>query len=176
MDILFIIFLLVAIGIAILAAESDSWVYTTTVFISTFAALDFVFGVPIWATILSNPLTIIMFTFIYVAVGAAYTAIWRWPVALRDKSEQIQDSYESYLKNHKEHNKKDFIDSNAYSKYTASYNKSSLANWVLAWPFSLAWELARKPAIWLWNNIYHSLGNLFEHIGKSVTNKILQDK
>lgn len=176
MDIILIIFLLVVLAIGILAAESDNWVFTTATFITTLASLDFFFGVAIWATIVANPLTILLFTFIYVAIGAAYTAIWRWPVALRDSAEDIKDSYDDYIKKHQGHTKEDFMASYSYSKYTASSNKSSLANWVLAWPLSLIWELARKPAIWIWNTSYEVLGKLFERVGKRVSANILKDK
>lgn len=176
MDIIFIIFLLVVLVVGIVASESDNWLFTTATFITTLAALDFFFGVAIWSAIVSNPLAILLFTFIYVAVGAAYTAIWRWPVALRDLSAHIQDSYAEYMKGHQDHTKEDFMASYSYSKYTASYNKASLANWVLAWPLSLTWELARKPAIWIWNTTYDVLGKLFERVGKRVTANILKDK
>lgn len=176
MDIIFIIFLLVVLVVGIVASESDNWLFTTATFITTLAALDFFFGVAIWSAIVSNPLAILLFTFIYVAVGAAYTAIWRWPVALRDLSTDIQDSYDAYMQGHQGHTKEDFMASYAYSKYTASSNKASLANWVLAWPLSLTWELARKPAIWIWNTTYEVLGNLFERVGKRVSANILKDK
>ena len=176
MDIIFIIFLLVVLAVGIIAAESDNWLFTTATVISTFVALELFFSVAIWATIVSNPLSILLFTFIYVAVGAAYTAIWRWPVALRDSAASIQDSYDSYLAGHQGHTKEDFMNSYAYNKYTASYNKASLANWVLAWPLSLTWELARKPAIWVWNTTYEVLGKLFERVGKRVSANILKDK
>jgi hypothetical protein len=176
MDIIFIIFLLVVLAVGIVAAESDNWLFTTATVISTFVALELFFGVAIWATIVANPLAILLFTFIYVAVGAAYTAIWRWPVALRDLAENIQSSYDMYLDGHQGHTKEDFMNSYAYSKYTASANKASLANWVLAWPLSLTWELARKPAIWVWNTTYEVLGNLFERVGKRVSANILKDK
>lgn len=176
MDIIFIIFLLVVLAIGIVAAESDNWLFTTATMFSTFVALDLFFNVAVWSTIVSNPLAIILFTFIYVAIGAAYTAIWRWPVALRDMADNIQDSYDSYLKTHQGHSKEDFFNSSAYRSYSASANKGSLANWVLAWPLSLFWELARKPAIWIWNTAYDVLGKLFERIGKRVSSNILKDK
>jgi uncharacterized membrane protein len=176
MDIIFIIFLLVVLVVGIVAAESNNWSFTTATVISTFVALELFFGVAVWATIVANPLTILLFTFIYIAVGAAYTAIWRWPVALRDRANDIQSSYDSYLANNKDHTKYDFMNSYVYAKYTASANKASLANWVLAWPLSLLWELARKPAIWVWNTTYDVLGNLFERVGKRVSANILKDK
>lgn len=176
MDIIFIIFVLAALAVGILAAESENWVFTTITIISTFAALELFFKLPIWATILANPISILLFIFMYVALGAAYTAIWRWPEALRDSARRIEDSYALYAKNCKNPSKKEFMSSAAYFSFTASANKNRLANWVLAWPLSLLWELARKPAIWVWNTAYDILGNLFERIGKRVTNNILKDK
>jgi predicted membrane protein len=176
MDILFIIFLLFACGLAIVAAEADNFIFTTATMLSTFIVLDVFFAVPIWATILSNPLTIIMFVFAYTLVGAAYTAMWRWPESLQERASEIQEQYARWTKMNETLTKQDFMNSYEYSKYSASYNYDKLANWVLAWPFSLAWELARKPAIWLWNTSYEILGTLFDRIAKRVITKILKDK
>ena len=176
MDIIFIIFLLAALAVGIFASESDSFIFTTATILSTFVALDLLFSVPVWATIVANPITIIMFAFAYVAVGSAYTAIWRWPEHLRENSNVIKDRYASYLVKHQGHTKDDFMSSYEYRDFTASSNKSSLANWVMAWPLSLTWELARKPAIWVWETAYEVLGNLFTRIGRRVTSNILKDK
>ncbi len=86
MDIIFIIFLLAALAVGIFASESDSFIFTTATILSTFVALDLLFSVPVWATIVANPIAIIMFVFAYVAVGSAYTAIWRWPEFIRENS------------------------------------------------------------------------------------------
>jgi hypothetical protein len=176
MDVIFIIFLLAALAVGIFASESDSFIFTTATILSTFIALDLFFSVPVWATIVANPITIILFAFAYVAVGSAYTAIWRWPEFLRERREQIQSSYDSYISRHQDHTKDDFMASYDYRDFTASSNKSSLANWVMAWPLSLTWELARKPAIWVWETAYEVLGNLFTRVGRRVTSNILKDK
>jgi hypothetical protein len=176
MDIIFIIFLLAALAVGIFASESDNFIFTTATIISTFVALDLFFSVPVWATIVANPITIVMFAFAYVAVGSAYTAIWRWPVYLRDHSITIKDRYDSYITKHQGHTKDDFMSSYEYRDFTASSNKASLANWVMAWPLSLTWELARKPAIWVWETTYEILGNLFTRVGRRVTSNILKDK
>lgn len=176
MDIIFILFLLAALAVGIFAAENDSFIFTTATIISTFVALDLFFSVPVWATIAANPLTIILFMFAYVIAGAAYTAFWRWPEYLREHSGYIQETYTDYISKHQDHTKDDFMSSYQYREFTASYNKTSLANWVLAWPLSLTWELARKPAIWIWEKTYEVLGNLFTRIGHRVTSNILKDK
>jgi len=177
MDILLIIFLLVALAIGILAAESDNFVFTTAVIISTFAGLDLFFGWPIWASILANPFTILLFAFGYLIVGSAYTAIWRWPEFLRDNKDKIRNDFAKYIKEHVGATEEQYMNSANYTyNYSASSNKTSLANWVLAWPLSLTWELARKPAIWLWDNVYELLGTTFDRIGKSVSRKILRSK
>ena len=176
MDIIFIIFLLAALAVGIVASESDNFFFSTATIISTFVALDLFFSIPVWTTIVANPITIIMFAFGYVAAGSAYTAIWRWPEFLRENSEVLQKRYTSYLVKHQDHTKDDFMASYEYRDFTASSNKASLANWVLAWPLSLTWELSRKPAIWVWETAYDILGNLFTRIGRRVTSNILKDK
>jgi K+-sensing histidine kinase KdpD len=180
MDIIFIIFLLVALAVGIFASESDSFIFTTATILSTFVALDLFFSVPVWATIVANPLSIIMFVFAYAMAGSVFTTVWRWPEYLRERSSEIKYSYDAWAAKQTDSDsaasKQQFMNSYAYREYTASYNSNKLVNWVLAWPFSLAWELARKPAIWLWDTVYDVLGNLFERVGKYVTAKILRDK
>jgi hypothetical protein len=176
MSILLTIFIIVALIIAIVAAESDNFIFTTATMLATFAALQLLFGVPVWGAIVANPLNIILFTVLYVAAGAAYTAVWRWPEFLRERSHKIKDSYESWAAKHPTLIMADFKESYDYSSYKAGNNADKLANWVLAWPFSMVWELARKPAIMLWKVTYDVLGTMFTRIGHHVTDKILQDK
>jgi hypothetical protein len=67
-----------------------------------------------------------------------------------------------------------FLNSHAY-KFNASAHKERLGTWVGMWPFSMTWELARKPAIWVWNTSYKSLGELFQRISHRTARK-LHDK
>lgn len=174
MDIIFIIFLLVALAVGIFAAETDNFIFTTATIIATFTGLELFFAVPVWATIVANPTTLILFVFIYTAIGAAYTAIWRWPEFLKENSDNIHKQYDRYTKSNEDATLDNFLQSNVYNTYSASNRKAHLANWVLAWPLSLLWELSRKPVVWLWNNIYTILGNLFDRIAKRVTKNILE--
>lgn len=177
MEILFILFLIIAIIAGIVAAESDNFFFSTGVIISFFAALEWLFAIPIWATIVTNPLTVIMLLLGYLVVGSVYTMIWRWPEYLRYKSPAIRTDFARLLRDKKVATIEEYMELHDYKHhYSASSNKDYIANWVLAWPFSMTWELSRKPAIWVWNNMYRVLANSFERIGKLVTARILKDK
>jgi hypothetical protein len=176
MNIILTIFILVALVAGIIAAESGSAIFSTGVLISFFVILDIVFDVMIWSAIVTNPLTIIALLLAYLTVGAAYTAVWQWPESLRESAEAIQNIYADWKKNNQTRTRQDFMRSYEYQPYTASRNSEKLVNWIIIWPFSLFWELARKPVKFLATNVYNTLSKTFTDIGQQVTNNILKDK
>lgn len=176
MNFLLIAFIVTAILIAIALAEIDSYKLSILTMVASIASLDILFGFPVWETIQSNIFSILLFVGLYIAIGAAYTATWRWPEYLRDQSIAITHAYNSWRKSSPASTKQDFKKSYDYREFTASGNYAKLTKWVFMWPFSLAWELSRKPAIWLWTTVYDLLGNLFERVGDRVTDKILRDE
>lgn len=161
----------------VFAAETDSALMSVATFVIGLITLEYGFGIGVWAMLTGNWLWAIGFVVLYIALGAAYTALWRWPEYIRNHKESILSKYTSWTRELKdtENNSFDaFMDSDAY-RFKASLNKERLGTWSGMWPFSLGWELSRKPAIWLWNNVYASLGELFEKIGRNTARK-LHDK
>jgi hypothetical protein len=176
MTTLLIIFIVIALIVGIFASESNSATFSTAVILSFFAVLELAFDVPIWAAIVANPLTIIALLLAYLAAGAAYTMIWRWPEYIRSKMVEIKSEYSRYVKETKSADVDEFMNDRHYNKYTASRQSDYIANWVMSWPLSLAWELSRKPAIWTWKTVYSLLRNYFERIGKRTIKNVLKDK
>lgn len=163
----------------IVVSEFDSFFMGTLTLISGLAIMQWVFGVPIWASIVSNPFIVLLILGVYIAVGSMYTAFWRFPNFINKHKDRIQSNYESYIRNtfnaktsdefakylKDDNNFENYLDSNHY-EYKASKNKDRLSSWVLMWPFAVAWELMHKPAIWLWETIYYNLGDLFDNVSK----------
>jgi hypothetical protein len=176
MTTLLIIFIAVALVAGIVASESNSVIFSTAVILSFFAVLELAFDVPIWAAIVANPLTVVALLLAYLVAGAVYAMVWRWPEYLRNKSEAIKSEYARYVRENKVDNVDEFINDNYYNSYSASRNSDYIANWVMSWPLSLAWELARKPAIWTWKTVYSLLSGYFEGISKRTIKKVLNDK
>ena len=176
----FAIFVLLIFILGIATSEFDSFFGGMITLIIGLLGLDFIFGYPIIQSIIGNPLIILLSGAIYIAIGSAYTAIWKWPDYIRSKSDNIESNYKSWKKRRLSDNEpctfEDFLESDGYSYYVASNNKNKLSTWVLMWPFSMFWEVSRKPAIWAFNTSYKMLGNMFEIVGKNTARKIHKTK
>ena len=168
----FAIFALIILVAGIWSAEFDSFFGGTATLLIGLLGADFIFGYPVIASIIGNPLIGILAIALYVIVGSAYTGIWKWPDYIRGKATDIENSFMDWILKNKEGTFDDFLDSSFYDKYRASNNKERLSAWVLMWPFSMFWELARKPAIWAFNTSYTMLGSMFESVGKSTAKKM----
>lgn len=169
----FAIFSLLILIVGIASAEYDSFVGGTATLLVGLLGADLIFGYPIFASILANPLLAVLAVALYVMVGSAYTGLWKWPDYIRSQAENIESSYGTWMSIRKENvNFDDFLDSREYNYHRASSNKERLSAWVLMWPFSMFWELARKPAKWAFNTTYEMLGTTFERVGKSTAKKM----
>lgn len=177
----FAIFVLIVLIAGIASAEFDSFVGGTVTLITGLIGADLIFGYPVFASIIANPLIILAVIALYIAVGSIYTALWKWPDYIRSKSKHINSSYDNWTrsneKNKVEKTFDNFLDSPDYkNNYAASSNKERLSAWVMMWTFSMAWELARKPAKWVFKNVYSMLGDMFEQVGKSTAKKMHDKK
>lgn len=170
--------LVVFIGAGVFAAEMDSAIMAGATFIIGLITLEYGFGFGLWPMIVGNPLWIIGFVILYVAAGALYTALWRWPEYIRKNESDIMDNFTRWANGRKDtqNNSFDaFLDSEKYY-YNASQHKERLGTWVGMWPFSFFWEVLRKPAIWIWKISYASLSSLFESIGRRTARKLHDGK
>jgi len=168
----FIVFAVIFIAAGILASEIENFAIGTGTFIIGLVILQWMFNIPIWQSIVDNPLSIILYLTLYTIAGAVYTLLWRWPEFIRENATYISDEYKSYKKHHPEGTNSDFLGS-SYYKFKAGRHTHRFATWILTWPFSLTWELARKPTKYFYNAIYALLGDAFDRVGRSVTNRII---
>lgn len=184
------LFGLIVLGSLIWASESDSFILGSAVILISAVIAQFVFTIPVWATIVANPFILILYLAFYTAIGAVYTAMWRLPNYIKKNADNIQIDYETWTKNQdgwlrraqKDGSKETqidisyekFLDSSSYH-YSVRDNKDRVASWVLLWPASLTWELMHKPFIWLWDSVYYGLGKVFEKINHDQAKKILEN-
>ena len=179
------IFLLAFLAIGIIVSEYDNFAMGTITLIAGLSLLQWVFGVPVWAAIVSNPFIIVLFAIVYIVCGSFFTGFWKFPNFVNKNKLNIQLAFETWIKNTYPSSSKEeyvdklkseekfeqFLDSTSYPM-SASSNKNRLASWVLMWPFALLWELSHKPAIWLWELVYYNLGEVFQHVSKNAARKI----
>lgn len=181
----FMIFLAAFVIFGMVSSEYDNFFWGTLTLISGLAIMEWVFGIPIWASIVANPLTVIVIAAVYILIGSLYAGFWKFRNFVLKNEGHIRESFISWIKSSPSYERKDditeilksdekfeqFLDSNYYPM-APSKHKNRLANWVLMWPFALLWELSHKPAIWLWDTIYAQLGTLFLEISKSTARSL----
>lgn len=159
----------------IVASEVGNFALGTAIFASGLTALDWFFKVPVWDSIVANPLLLVFYLLVYTAVGSVFTLLWLWPEYLRDNSQAIRDSYARYLKG-KDRNDPDTFFASDYYGFKVVKHKQQIATWILTWPFSLVWELARKPIKYAYQFIYTMLGDAFEVIGQRISSRIINKR
>lgn len=182
------------------ASERDSFLLGTSVILVGAAVGEFVFGLPIIASVVANPFMLVVYVAVYIAFGALYAGLWRLPNFVKKNSSRIQSDYVAWkdrlttnherswrakIKDHVTGTEEQpapvdvsfdtFLNSSSY-QYSVRNNKDRVASWVLLWPASLTWELMHKPFIWLWNSVYFGLGEVFERINRDTARKVLEEK
>jgi len=165
------------------ASHVDSFILGLGVIFISLVSAQFLFAIPVWATIVANPFILIMYIVFYGAIGSIYTALWRLPNYIKKNGDRIQYDYDSWKQTQDGLNRKGatrdtsfeaFLNSKSYN-YSVKNNKDRVASWVLLWPTSLMWELMHKPVVWLWDSAYFGLGKVFEKINHDQAKKILEN-
>lgn len=170
MELFLAIFVLLVIIAGISFSETHSFFGGTVTLIMTILGAEYIFGYNVIDSIVANPFIILFIILLYVVAGSAYTAFWKWPNYIQSKSNDIEEDFRKWSQRDPKKTFDSFLESSNYS-YKASNNKERLSVWVMMWPFSVFWELSHKPAFWLWTNVYNTLGNLFESVGKNAAIK-----
>ena len=180
------LFGLVVFGSLLWASERDSFILGAAVIILSAVVAQFVFAIPVWATLTANLLMLGLYIVVYAAIGSLYTAMWRLPNFVKKNADRIQRDYTAWAKERKwvgsgprgettvDVSFETFLDSDSY-RYSVRNNKDRVASWVLLWPASLTWELMHKPFIWLWDSVYFGMGKVFENINRNQARKILEN-
>jgi hypothetical protein len=171
----FIVFACFFIATGIFASEIENFAIGTATFIIGLVSMQWFFDIPVWEYIVANPLNLILYLALYTIAGATYTLLWRWPEFIREHASKIESAYESFLVKYPTilSPKDEFFSSNYYD-FKASKHSKRFATWILTWPFSLGWELARKPIKYFYNAVYALLGDAVDRVGKRATNQILK--
>lgn len=168
-------FLLAFVVVGVIAVELDSFFVGVATLVVGFAGLQWMFDLPIWQTVAANPLMLIVYVAVYVAVGSLLTAMWNWPNYIKEHAESIKYGFKDYAISQKRGGHEvtfdQYLESPSYA-YKAFKNKDRLAAWVLMWPFGLLWDLINRPARWIWNVVYYGLGDVFETISKNTARKV----
>lgn len=170
----FLVFTCFFIAAGIFASEIENFAIGTATFIIGLVSMQWFFDIPVWEYIIDNPFNLILYLALYTIAGAAYTLLWRWPEFIRENASKIEHEYQRFVEKHPTlYSPKDEFFSSIYYDFKASKHTHRFATWILTWPFSLGWELARKPVKYFYQAVYHLLGDAFDRVGKRATKRIL---
>lgn len=173
------LFAIVFIACGTFTASVGNFFWSAVVLAAGAGVLEFLVGISILSVLIANPLLIVAVIGAYIAVGAAYTGLWRWPAHLRKHSGVIQSVFNQFVDSHakqlagktKAEQFEIFLDSDRYSSWHPRSNKERLSTWVVMWPFAMGWELSHKPLIWVFETVYYTLGDMFVAVGKNTARK-----
>lgn len=175
----FAVMLLIFVVAGCAASEYDNVVLGGITLLLGLTAMQWLGGLPIWAAVVANPLLVLLFAAVYLAIGAAYAGLWRFRIYVNNHNEEIMNNYRSYLRSEKLEDSTEsfekFLGSTSY-KFGANWNKNRLGNWTLMWPFAMGWELSHKPFIALYNKIYYMLGDMFNEISRRAARGIYKGR
>jgi hypothetical protein len=179
----FFLFLIAVFACGIWSAEYDN-MFGGTFTLVAFAVGAQLFGVPVFATILANPLLLVVGVVAYIGVGLAYGVMYRYADYLRFRAAHIKMKWGEFQIEYKKTNDLDdsvptrdeFRKSYQYREFTPSSNADRIAAWVMMWPWAVVWDLCHKPLRWAYNNMYSLAGKALDRVGEKVSNKILDKK
>ena len=175
------LFGLAVLALLIFSVEKDSFILGSSVLIISLAIAELAFNIPIWASILANPLIAVFYLLVYIAVGTLYASFWKLPNFIKKNSVNIQTDFDLWKRSGQwGGTKKDisfdaFLNSSSYN-YKIKDNKERVISWVMLWPAGVLWEFTHKPFIFIWETVYRGLAGSLERINHDTAKKILEDK
>ena len=166
-----IVAIAIVLVIGIASIEYDNWYGGFVSFLAVGVAAQWWFQVPVWATVLANPMLGIAALVAYILVGLAYATMIRFPRWIRACEPRIQSAWEDYVRrNPTDHSEEAFRESYSFRDFTASHNGDRIASWAVLWPWGVAWDLVNRPVRF----IYRNLHTLFSRILASVERRAIR--
>jgi hypothetical protein len=176
----FFLFVIAIFVCGIWSAEYDNMFGGTFTLVALAAGAEFLFNVPVIATIIANPLLLVGGVVAYIGVGMAYAVLYRYADFLRQRASAIKIAWGEFQIAYKKDNdttgeptRDMFRQSYQYQAYSPKYNADRIAAWVMMWPWAVFWDLSHKPIRWVYDTMYKFASRVLEKVSASVSNKIL---
>jgi hypothetical protein len=175
------IFALLAISLLILSIEKDSSTLGSAVLFLSFMIVEYGFNIPIWASIVANPILLAVYLFAYISSGIVYASFWRLPNFIKKNADSIRNDYHQWKQTDQWTSPKrdvsiDAFLSSSYYRYKIQNNKDRIISWVMLWPVGVTWEMIHKPTTAIWKTGYRIIGNTLEKVNRDTARKILEHK
>jgi len=173
----FFCFVIFILGLGIISAEMDSFLGACMTIALMALGAELLFSIPMLATIVANPLWIVLYILVYFVIGSAYGIFYRYPNWLKDRSESIGDQWLRYKYEcdgkGKVASPSDFRTHKYYDMFRPKNNVDVITTWIVLWPWALFWDLCHKPVRWFYNIVYTSIGKMLDTVGNNTTDTII---
>ena len=178
----FFLFVAAIFVCGIWSSEYDN-IFTGTFTLVALAAGAQLFGIPVIAVILANPLLLVVGVVAYIGIGLAYAVMYRYADFLRQRTSGIKIDWKEFQIAYKKDNDttgdpthEEFRVSSKYVKYSPKYNADRIAAWTMMWPWAVFWDLTHKPIRWVYDTMYIFASRMLEKVSTRVSDKILDQK
>lgn len=160
------------IVLGIWAHESDAPEGGIIGFILFILGLQFLFSVPVWQSIVANPLWVVLLLVGYAAIGFVYGIFWKWRRYCRDNAESAVKRFNMISNNGDKF--EDNIDDTYYNELHPANNKKRIIGWIVQWPFGLLWTLINDPIKWLAEEIYRISAETLKSISDKALKRVIK--
>lgn len=120
-------------------------------------------GYSIFSTIIASPFVVFLLLFGYIAAGAAYAVMYRYPKYLYKNRQDIERAYKDWEKAGSE---RPFESSHHFRDFSPGSNIERITSWVMLWPWGALWDLSHRPFIWFYNTVYKAIGKVLDRVAK----------
>lgn len=181
------LFIAIEIVLLFVLVETDQGVGAGISILIFAALLNWVGGVPVFATIWANPLWVFALLGIYLVVGTGW-AISKWYIHVKKiarKYREIKDEFMSDRGLEKGHPLDDKQRLELRSRTQAqglrevppkaNKNKSRITGWMMFWPVSMIWSVLDDFVKELFFQIYDYIGGFLQRISDRVFKDIVDD-
>lgn len=176
----FFLFVVAIFACGIWSAETDNYFGGALTLIALALGAQFLFDIPVFSSIVANPLLLIVGVVAYIGIGLAYAVFYRYADFLKKNAHDIKMDWENFQHEYKKQHGKDsnptreqYRSSSYYNRFTPKHNADRIAAWVMMWPWAVFWDLCHRPIRWTYNNMYTFAGRALDTVGARVSDKIL---
>jgi len=184
--------LLIDVAALMWCAETESPFVATFLLAATALVAEFVFGIAVFATVIANPLTIVLVVLGYLVAGVLW-AYPKWWFFVRNIRDDYLDSVRSFLrgKGYEEWESAKAIPDDYLAIWwdghgvewgrkfpvKARDHKRKIITWMAWWPVSMVWTLINDPIRKLYRYTYEVLRGTFDRVGASAMGDVeIQDR
>lgn len=176
----FWILALVVFGVIAALVENEKGAWATVTFLASLAGLNFLYKLPIVATVKADPGKTTILILSYFAAGVVWSIV-KWALFLHNKLSAYNDYKATFLSERKataltpelaaqfqEELGRGYGRSISSAAPEAREHKGDLTRWATYWPFSIAGTLLNDVVRKAWDHIYNLLQGTYQAISKAI--------